>query len=71
VNDAGDVEHWQCEGGTPNSLRRQGWRSDTLEPGDRVQIAGWRAHDGTATCNARVITENGQRLFAGTSFEGQ
>lgn len=71
VNVHGQVEHWQCEGGTPNSLRRQGWRSDTLEPGDRVEIEGWRAHDGTETCNARVITEDGRRLFAGTSYDDQ
>jgi Family of unknown function (DUF6152) len=71
VNADGEVEHWQCEGGTPNSLRRQGWRSDTLEQGDHVEIEGWRAHDGTNTCNARTITEDGQRLFAGTSYQEQ
>jgi hypothetical protein len=71
VNDDGEVEQWQCEGGTPNSLRRLGWRSDTLERGDHVEIEGWRAHDGTHTCNARVITEDGQRLFAGTSYQEQ
>lgn len=70
-NPDGQVEHWQCEGGTPNSLRRQGWRSDTLETGDHVEIEGWRSHDGTNTCNARTITEDGRRLFAGSSYQEQ
>ncbi len=71
TNVDGDVENWQCEGGTPNSLRRLGWSADTLQTGDAVQIEGWRAHDGTDTCNARVITADGRRLFAGSSFEEQ
>ena len=70
-NEDGEVVNWQCEGGTPNSLRRRGWASDTLKTGDEVQIEGWRAHDGTETCNARIITQAGRRLFAGSSFEEQ
>ena len=68
ADDQGEVVNWQCEGGTPNSLRRRGWRSDTLQPGDKVEIEGWRAHDGSETCNARVLTKDGRRLFAGSSF---
>lgn len=71
VDDQGEVVNWQCEGGTPNSLRRRGWSSDTLQPGDRVEIEGWRAHDGSETCNARVLTKDGRRLFAGSSFVEQ
>ncbi len=71
ANVDGEIVSWQCEGGTPNSLRRLGWSADTLEIGDEVQIEGWRAHDGTDTCNARVITAEGRRLFAGSSFEEQ
>ena len=71
TNEDGGVGNWQCEGGTPNSLRRQGWSAETLQIGDDVQIEGWRAHDGTDTCNARVITSDGRRLFAGSSYEEQ
>ena len=71
ADDQGDTVSWQCEGGTPNSLRRLGWSRDTLQPGDQIQIEGWRAHDGSETCNARVLTKGGRRLFAGTSFEEQ
>lgn len=71
VDDQGEVVNWQCEGGTPNSLRRRGWSSDTLQPGDHVEIEGWRAHDGSETCNARVMIKDGRRLFAGSSFVEQ
>jgi len=71
VDDQGEVVNWQCEGGTPNSLRRRGWSSDTLQPGDQVEIQGWRAHDGSETCNARVMIKDGRRLFAGSSYVEQ
>jgi hypothetical protein len=71
ADDQGEVVNWQCEGGTPNSLRRLGWSSETLQEGDTIQIEGWRAHDGTETCNARALTKDGRRLFAGSSFEEQ
>jgi hypothetical protein len=66
---AGTVEHWQCEGGSPNTLTRQGWSRDTLKPGDQVTIEGFRAKNGSNTCNSRVVrTADGKRLFAGSSL---
>ena len=64
----GAVTKWQCEGGNPNTLLRQGWTRDTLKIGTLVDIEGWRARDGTNTCNARSIMVDGKRLFAGSSF---
>lgn len=29
---------WSIEGGSPNSLRRQGWSATTFRPGDRVSV---------------------------------
>ena len=66
---AGKVERWQCEGGSPNTLTRQGWSRDTLKVGDQVIIEGFRAKNGTNTCNSRVVkTADGKRLFAGSSL---
>ena len=66
---AGKVERWQCEGGSPNTLSRQGWSRDTLKVGDQVIIEGFRAKNGTNTCNSRVVkTADGKRLFAGSSL---
>src|SRR5262245_1166563 len=36
----GKIETWQCEGGSPNTLTRQGWRKATLKTGDNIVIAG-------------------------------
>jgi uncharacterized protein DUF6152 len=68
-NAAGTVERWQCEGGSPNTLARQGWSRDTLKVGDQVVIDGFRAKNGSNTCNSRVVkTADGKRLFAGSSL---
>jgi hypothetical protein len=64
-----EVVRWQCEGGSPNTLTRQGWSRDTLKVGDQVVIEGFRAKNGSNTCNSRVVrTADGKRLFAGSSL---
>ena len=71
-DDTGAVVRWQCEGGSPNTLTRQGWRKDSLKEGDQVTIDGYRAKDGSNTCNSGSVTlADGKRLFAGSSLEGQ
>src|ERR1700742_3834627 len=44
-DDRGNVVRWQCEGGPPNSLSRNGWTRDALKAGDQVTIEGARAKD--------------------------
>ena len=63
----GAVSKWQCEGGNPNTLLRQGWTRESLKVGSAIEIDGWQARDGTNTCNARTVTANGKKLFAGSS----
>jgi len=69
VKDAtGTVAKWQCEGGAPNGLTRNGWSRDSLKTGDQVTIEGWLAKDGSRTCNARSVKlPDGRRIFAGSS----
>lgn len=68
-DEKGTVTRWQCEGGSPNTLTRQGWRKDILKPGDQVTIEGFRAKDGSNTCNSRTVKmADGKRLFAGSSL---
>jgi hypothetical protein len=65
----GKVQRWQCEGGSPNTLTRQGWKKDILKVGDQITIEGFRAKNGSNTCNSRVVKmADGKRLFAGSSF---
>jgi Family of unknown function (DUF6152) len=63
----GKVVNWAFEGGPPNVIYRQGWRKDTLKPGDAVTVKGFRAKDGThlAAC-ATVKLPDGRELSAGS-----
>jgi len=70
-DEAGKVTRWQCEGGPPNSLTRNGWTKDAVKSGDEVTIEGFRAKDGTNTCNSRSIKmPDGRTVFAGTADDG-
>ncbi len=37
-NDKGVVEEWGIECNSPNNLARQGWKSTSLKPGDKVSV---------------------------------
>lgn len=64
----GKVTKWECEGGAPNALTRQGWSRDNLKLGEELTAEGWRAKDGSNTCNARTWKlANGQAVLAGSS----
>ena len=72
VKDAsGKVTKWSCEMGSPNILMRNGWRRDTIKPGDQIVVTGWAAKDGSNMANARVVNmADGKRVFnAGSSGE--
>ncbi len=67
-DDQGTDQHWQCEGGAPNTLTRNGWSKDSLKANDRITIEGALAKDGSKTCNARKVTlPDGRSVFAGSS----
>ncbi|PWU06926.1 MAG: hypothetical protein C5B51_11295 [Terriglobia bacterium] len=70
-DDSGKVTMWSCELGSPNILMRNGWRKDTVKPGDVIIVSGSAAKDGANLANARTIkTADGQRVFnAGSSGE--
>ncbi len=63
----GKVVNWAFEGGPPNVIYRQGWRKDTLKPGDVVTVKGFRAKDGThlAACST-VKLADGREMSAGS-----
>lgn len=64
----GAIIHWDFELGSPNGLMRQGWRRDSLKPGDVVTVSGWRARNAPHVANAREVTmADGRRIFAGSS----
>jgi uncharacterized protein DUF6152 len=63
----GKVVNWAFEGGPPNVIYRQGWRKDTLKPGDLVTVKGFRAKDGAALAAcATVKLPDGREISAGS-----
>src|SRR5882672_7384063 len=51
----GKVTNWNFELGAIPVLLKQGWRKDSLKPGDQVTVDGSRAKDGSTTANARSV----------------
>ena len=68
----GKVTNWNFELGSPNVLKRQGWKRDSLKAGDQVTVEGYLAKDGTrGFANARrVVMSDGKSVFAGSSADG-
>jgi len=48
-NDDESLTHWSVQMGAPSFLYRNGWRKDSIKPGDDLTISGFRAKDGTNT----------------------
>ena len=44
-NDSG-VDKWSIELNSPNNLSRQGWRSDSIKPGDKISVVIWPLRSG-------------------------
>jgi Family of unknown function (DUF6152) len=61
---------WTIELGAPDELTRAGWSQETLKPGDKVTVQGWRARDGSMKVNARAIrTAAGKNMMAASSAD--
>ena len=61
-DDSGKVANWQMELASPNGLLRQGWKVDSLKPGDQVSVSGYAARDGSHLVNARHVVLGGRRI---------
>jgi hypothetical protein len=68
----GKVVNWSFEGGPPNVIYRQGWRKDTLKPGDVVTVKAFRAKDGTHLGACSTVTlPDGRVMSAGSGGVSQ
>ena len=52
----GKVTNWELELASPNGLMSQGWKVDSLKPGDQVTVNGFRARDGSNLASATKVT---------------
>ena len=67
----GKTEAWMVEGGTPNTLQRNGITRDSVKVGTMIMVSGYRAKDGRMRANGRDITlPDGRTLFMGSSGTG-
>jgi hypothetical protein len=68
---SGTVTRWMIEGGTPNTLLRNGLTRASLPIGTEIVVDGYRAKNGTNRANGRDLTfPDGRRLFMGSSGTG-
>ena len=51
VEENGTKTEWSLEGGSPNTLSRQGWRATSFKPGDVVTVRFNPMKDGSAAGN--------------------
>ncbi len=69
-DETGKSQTWDFELGPPNGLMRNGWNRDSLKPGHKVTVKGFRSKTSTIVANARTVTlEDGRQVFAGSSFD--
>ena len=70
-DDKGNVTNWNLELASPNVLVRNGWKRNSLQVGDAVEVGGSQAKDGSNMANARAVTlSDGRKVFAGSSADG-
>jgi hypothetical protein len=53
---SGNVANWNLELASPNVLIRNGWKRNSIKPGDTVSVTGIRAKDSPTIGSAGVIT---------------
>jgi hypothetical protein len=68
----GQVEKWQIEFASPNSLMRRGWRRSDLPPKSAITITGYPSRDTTSKVMTAtdVKLPDGRTLFAGMPTTG-
>jgi hypothetical protein len=61
----GTTIEYRVEGGPPNALFRQGWRSDSLKAGETVSVTGLRAKSETSknVGQATIKRADGSTVF--------
>jgi hypothetical protein len=61
-DEKGETQKWQGELTSPNHLIRAGWNSQSLKPGDKVTLTGWRARSGSNSLWITKTVVNGEEL---------
>ena len=61
--------NWAIELENPSILVNNGWKEDSLEPGDAITVAGMRARDGSRQIwgNAVTLSDSGRQVYSVSS----
>jgi hypothetical protein len=59
-DESGRVANWEMELASPNGLLREGWKVDSLKPGDHVVVSGYAARDGSHIASGRKVVLGGK-----------
>ena len=75
VEDAGKKTVWMVEGGTPNTLIRNGITKDSIKPGTEIVVRGYQSKGKLCLprciANGRDVTfPDGRKVFMGSSGTG-
>ena len=63
-DDKGQTANWNFEMASPNILVRNGWKQNTVNPGDRITVSGYLARKGERMGIAGAVADaNGKPLF--------
>jgi hypothetical protein len=46
ANESGSTDKWSIELNSPNNLSRQGWKSTSVKPGDKISVIIWPLRSG-------------------------
>ncbi len=59
----GESTNWAFELGSPNGLMRRGWTRKSIQVGDAISVAGYRARDGSNRGNViSIVLADGTEL---------
>ncbi len=63
-NAKGGTDHWSIECNSPNNLSREGWKSSSVKPGDKITITFWPLKSGEKGGLFLSLKQaNGQMLY--------
>ncbi len=58
----GKMEEWSIEGGSPNGLRRAGWKRTSIKQGDTIEVVIHPLKNGANGGSMMTATVNGQPI---------
>ena len=66
VDNDGTIERWSIGGSSPQYMTTCGWSKNTVKPGDRLTVVGYRFRDGSHSARVyAVVIPSGREMYYG------